>query len=95
MACPVCEHTMHNVGVMPEPYTKVPLFWCARCGTLKANVVSQQDESPMLVKHARTLADEAEYAILGARDEEDPKTRGAIATVREAIGLEAVLRGRD
>ena len=49
MACPTCDHTLHKVGVMPEPYTQVPLFWCPRCGTLKANVVTQEHERPKLV----------------------------------------------
>lgn len=48
MSCPTCDHTLHKVGVMPEPYTGVPLFWCPRCGTLKANVV-QDDDVPQLV----------------------------------------------
>ena len=49
MACPTCDHTMQKVGVMCEPYTDVGLFWCSRCGTLKANVVSGEDEVPKLV----------------------------------------------
>ncbi len=58
MACPVCEHTMHNVGVMPEPYTKVPLFWCPRCGTLKGNVVTEENESPSIVRWACSLLED-------------------------------------
>ena len=30
MACPVCNHTMQNLG---SPERRI--FWCARCGTLK------------------------------------------------------------
>lgn len=29
MACPTCDHTMHNFGV-----DGAPLYWCPRCGTL-------------------------------------------------------------
>lgn len=49
MACTTCDHKMQKVGVMPEPYTGVPLFWCPRCGTLKANVV-KDDDVPKLVR---------------------------------------------
>lgn len=27
MACPICDHTMQNVGIK--------VFWCPRCGTVK------------------------------------------------------------
>lgn len=49
MACPTCDHTMENVGCMHDPYHDVPLFWCPRCGTLKANIVNGENEVPKLV----------------------------------------------
>ena len=42
MACPTCDHTMHNVGKTGSGSSF--LFWCPRCGTLKGTGV------PMLVK---------------------------------------------
>ena len=77
MACQTCGHTVHKVGVMPEPYTGVPLFWCPRCGTLKANVITEQHEPPKLVerviKFAGNLTDEDndlihEFERLGIRE---------------------------
>ena len=56
MACPTCDHTVHKVGVMPEPHSRCPLFWCPRCGTLKANIVIQEHERPKLVSRAVLLA---------------------------------------
>ena len=55
MACQTCDHSVHKVGVMPPPYTEVPLFWCPRCGTLRANVVNGEDESPKLVERLRAF----------------------------------------
>jgi hypothetical protein len=49
MACPKCDHTMQNIGCNHAPYHDVPVFWCPRCGTLKASIVTQQDEVPKLV----------------------------------------------
>lgn len=49
MACPTCDHTMHRIGVCRPPYESVPVFWCPRCGTLKANAVTEKDEVPYLV----------------------------------------------
>lgn len=72
MACQVCSHTMHKVGVMPEPYTGVPLFWCPRCGTLKGNVVAEEyamtvaNDVPKLVgrviEFGRLLRDDQMYS---------------------------------
>ena len=58
MACPKCDHTMHKVGVCLPPYTEVPIFWCPRCGTLKANIVTGEDESPTLVDRVERFADQ-------------------------------------
>lgn len=67
MACPTCDHTMKKVGVMCDPYTDVGLFWCNRCGTLKANAVNGEDEVPKLVKRviefASTLTDQDQRVI--------------------------------
>ncbi|MHC4676030.1 MAG: hypothetical protein ACYTBZ_26365, partial [Planctomycetota bacterium] len=35
-----------------HPYDGVPMFWCPRCGTLKANVVSQ-NQPPSLPARVR------------------------------------------
>jgi hypothetical protein len=56
MACPTCDHTMQNIGVCHPPYEKVPVFWCPRCGTLKANVVTGEDEVPKLVGRVAEFA---------------------------------------
>jgi len=49
MSCPTCDHTMEKVGDMATPYDGVPLFWCPRCGTLKANVIRENHLVPKLV----------------------------------------------
>ena len=54
MACPTCDHTMRCVGHMSNH--EVPLFWCPRCGTLKANVIVDQDDIPRLVHRCRDFA---------------------------------------
>ena len=54
MACPTCDHTMRCVGHMINH--EVPLFWCPRCGTLKANVIVDQDDIPRLVHRCRDFA---------------------------------------
>ena len=41
---------------MCEPYTGVGLFWCNRCGTLKANVVTEEDDVPKLVSRITEFA---------------------------------------
>ncbi len=33
MSCKTCDHTMQSIGALPN--TK-KVFWCPRCGTLKA-----------------------------------------------------------
>lgn len=37
MACPTCDHTMELVGT----WTGQPLFWCARCGTVRAKAADK------------------------------------------------------
>lgn len=41
MACPVCDHTRHKVGVHDTH------FWCPRCGTL--GDTGQLPETPAIV----------------------------------------------
>ena len=79
MACQTCDHTMYNVGVMHEPYTAVPLFWCPRCGTLKANVVTEKDEIPKLIARVREFVELA-----------SPVTHGTLFRlgVLESIGID-------
>lgn len=55
MACPTCEHTMKQVGVIQG--TIFPLFWCSRCGTIKANTQREYDDVPKLVERTRQLLD--------------------------------------
>lgn len=38
MACPVCNHTMQNIGA-----TGQRIFWCPRCGTLKTESASYSE----------------------------------------------------
>ena len=68
MACPTCDHTIVKIGVMPEPYTEVPLFYCTRCGTIKANEITEEHDVPRLVVRMRDYADsltsEDEQAIV-------------------------------
>jgi Zn-finger nucleic acid-binding protein len=33
MSCPVCDHTMQNLGTVDYR-----LWWCPRCGTLKEDL---------------------------------------------------------
>jgi hypothetical protein len=56
MACPTCDRTMQKVGVMCEPYNEVGLFWCNRCGTLKANIVTEEADVPKLVSRITEFA---------------------------------------
>ena len=69
MACPTCDHTMTPIGTMGHiyPYNDVSLFWCPRCGTLKANVVRESDNVPKLVarviEFAGKLTDEHQDLI--------------------------------
>ena len=49
MACPSCGHRLQNIGVCHPPYEQVPIFWCPNCGTLKANIVTEEDEAPKLL----------------------------------------------
>ena len=42
MACPTCDHTMHNVG---ENGGRT-VFWCPRCGGLKTRGAVPEFESP-------------------------------------------------
>jgi hypothetical protein len=47
MACPVCDHTMQNLGV-----TGKRLFWCPRCGSLKEEIMEGSFvESPIWVRN--------------------------------------------
>ena len=55
MACPTCGSGMKNIGFMDEPYKGVPLFWCSRCGTLKANIITEKNVVPKLVSHVRRV----------------------------------------
>ena len=47
MACPTCDHTMHNVDADRRYY------WCPRCGTLSSCVPGGWAEAPKLVERVR------------------------------------------
>jgi hypothetical protein len=51
MSCPVCNHTMQNLGVPDQR-----IFWCPRCGTLREYGAGGfcRDESP---RWARLLSE--------------------------------------
>lgn len=52
MACPVCDHTMQNLGV-PERR----LWWCQRCGTLKEmEGTAERIELPLHLRHVLAAA---------------------------------------
>lgn len=49
MACPTCDHTMQCIGQW-DSAVKNCVFWCPRCGTLKADwLLSKDDTVPKLV----------------------------------------------
>jgi len=58
MVCQICDHAVKKVGVMADEYTDVELFWCPRCGALRANTIAELKESPMLVGQCRTLLEQ-------------------------------------
>ena len=43
MACPVCDHTMQNMGVEHRR-----VFWCPRCGSLKEEIVEGSHVEPTM-----------------------------------------------
>lgn len=60
MACPTCDHTMHNIGTNRSHQ----VFWCPRCGTIRDRNPHSTDEVretavPMLVQRCRDYHDEA------------------------------------
>ena len=73
---------MQKVGVMPEPYTGVPLFWCPRCGTLKANVVYERDDVPKLVGRV------CEFGSFFTEEHQDLIAKFEQLGIRESICLE-------
>jgi len=73
MACPTCDHTMHNIGrTYHQQYES--LFWCERCGTIKLGfegtppklVGSIKEFAGKLTDDHQDLIDEFER--LGIRD---------------------------
>jgi hypothetical protein len=38
MACPICDHTMHNLIVSPQE--AISIFWCPRCGSVVTRFTS-------------------------------------------------------
>ena len=49
MSCPICSHTMQNVGLEGRR-----VFWCPRCGTLKTEAGDNASfEAPKLVGYIR------------------------------------------
>lgn len=83
MACPTCDHTMHRIGVCRPPYESVPVFWCPRCGTLKANVVTEKDEVPYLVGRV------AEFASYFTELDDNLIERFERLGLRESISVDA------
>lgn len=59
MSCPICGHTMQNLGVGDDPAPMSRrVFWCPRCGTLREEVgdatgCQTNDEAPKLVRRCR------------------------------------------
>jgi hypothetical protein len=52
MSCPVCNHTMQNLG---SPERRI--FWCQRCGTLKEYTGDfSRVEMPLNLQHVLTAA---------------------------------------
>ena len=74
MACPTCDHTMHEMGSR--------VFWCSRCGTLK---ILERIVEPMLVERCRKFASDtfATTDEFSTRDIRDSWIRYGIA---ESIG---------
>lgn len=54
MACPVCDHTMQNIGVQSGR-----MFWCPRCGTLKAESSDGAHSKAEMPIWVRTIVREA------------------------------------
>ena len=63
MSCPICDHTMHVIGYMPNSSgnsasvvtTGPSVYWCPRCGTLKSE---GGNDVPKLVPRVRQLLDD-------------------------------------
>lgn len=80
MACPVCDHTMQNLGVEPI------VFYCKRCGTIKETIRHQPITTPRLVEYAMRLSEVAEENNEGTFAE-GQELMAAINTVRESASL--------
>lgn len=61
MACPSCDHTMQNIGIV-NPEVQTPLYWCPRCGTLKSNGSGEGNYTPKLVQRVRDMSHRIESA---------------------------------
>ena len=79
MACPVCDHTMQNLGVPGERK-----FWCPRCGTLKEEIMEGAlVESPIWIRnivqsaHVGGLTSISYHSVIPVRFtvESTPKTK--------------------
>jgi len=47
MACPVCDHTMQNLGLGTRT-----VFWCPNCGTLKTRSGEHEEsEATAIMRH--------------------------------------------
>ena len=54
MSCPTCDHTMQRIG-KDEIGDNAGVFWCPRCGTLKADGW-YESPVPKLVERAASLS---------------------------------------
>lgn len=54
MACPICDHTMQDLGIKDISHN---IYWCPRCGTLKTvnkfNSISMTFWSKRIIEAAR------------------------------------------
>lgn len=83
MSCPICKHTMSQLGL---DQVNRRVFWCPRCGTLKTITQAvtvkeefEESESPKLVARARLLAD--------AMDHNDRGVQNHLMAVKESVGV--------
>lgn len=79
MPCPTCDHTMHRIDGHGDP--KGAMFWCPRCGTLKAGPPEEPAAVPKLVDRCRKF----EQQPMPGHD------RRAIGDIWRGLGIEEAI----
>lgn len=80
MACPTCDHTMAKIGIM-APHDDSAIYWCERCGTIKAWFGYARKMVPSLVERCDSLHKKL-------RAGEDPMVAMQQCSIKESISKE-------